>query len=76
MLTKENIPGQNGKVVIITGANNGIGYETALALYEAGAHVMVVCRSLEKAEAAITKMTNNKATGTWKQAYWNFLIWI
>jgi NADP-dependent 3-hydroxy acid dehydrogenase YdfG len=36
MWTKKNIPNQTGKTVIVTGANVGIGFETALALYEAG----------------------------------------
>ena len=50
MWTKNNIPGQAGKTVIVTGANAGIGFETALALYEAGAHVILACRSSENAE--------------------------
>ena len=36
MWTKDNVGDQTGKTVIVTGANAGIGFETALALYEAG----------------------------------------
>ena len=41
-----------GKVVLITGANTGIGKETALQLAQKGARVILACRSLHKAEAA------------------------
>jgi NAD(P)-dependent dehydrogenase (short-subunit alcohol dehydrogenase family) len=64
MWTKENIPNQTGKTIIVTGANTGIGFETALALYEAGAHVILACRSLENAEKAITKIKQQKGDGT------------
>jgi NAD(P)-dependent dehydrogenase (short-subunit alcohol dehydrogenase family) len=40
------------KFCIITGANSGIGYETALALAKEGAHVLMVSRSKTKGEAA------------------------
>ncbi|WP_298854680.1 oxidoreductase [uncultured Ruegeria sp.] len=43
---------QSGKVAIVTGANNGIGFETTAGMAEAGFHVVMACRSLEKAEAA------------------------
>lgn len=62
MWTKENIPDQTGKTVIVTGGNTGIGYETALALYEKGANVTLACRDLAKASAAaesIRKITSN-----------------
>ena len=39
MWTKNDMPDQTGKTAIVTGANTGVGYETALALYRlASAH--------------------------------------
>lgn len=40
------------KICLITGANAGLGKETALALAKQQAHVVMLCRNLEKAEAA------------------------
>jgi retinol dehydrogenase-12 len=45
-----------GRVALITGANTGIGYVTALELARAGAHVFIACRSPERAEAAVARM--------------------
>ncbi len=42
-----------GKNCIVTGGNSGIGFETALALAIASANVIIICRSQEKAEAAV-----------------------
>jgi NAD(P)-dependent dehydrogenase (short-subunit alcohol dehydrogenase family) len=64
MWTKKNIPDQADKTVIVTGANTGVGYETALALYEAGARVVLACRDLEKAEDARMRLEALQGIGT------------
>ncbi len=53
----------NGKTCMITGANTGIGKETARKIAALGAHLVMVCRNLEKGEAArkeIIQKTNNQ----------------
>merc|ERR1711970_90142 len=42
----------DGKVAVITGANTGIGKETAKSLVKRGAEVHLLCRDMDKAEAA------------------------
>ena len=51
-----NSPELNGKVAVITGANSGLGFETARALRQKGATVVMACRSEDKAQAAIAKL--------------------
>jgi NAD(P)-dependent dehydrogenase (short-subunit alcohol dehydrogenase family) len=41
-----------GKTVIITGANSGIGKETALALAKLDARIIMACRNLKTAQLA------------------------
>ena len=48
-----NIPDLSGKTAIVTGANTGIGYETALALARKKARVVLACRSRERGERAL-----------------------
>ena len=53
-----------GKTVVVTGANSGIGRETARGLAGMGARVIMVCRSRERGEDArqdIVKSTGNEA---------------
>lgn len=56
MWTKSNIPNLKGKTAVVTGSNTGIGYETALALYQAGADVTLACRDKSNALRAIDQM--------------------
>lgn len=46
------IPDQEGRIALVTGANNGIGYETTLALAKYGFKVVMACRNEEKAKKA------------------------
>ncbi len=51
-----------GKTVLVTGANSGIGYETALALAGMGATVGLVCRNKERGDEALAKIKSFTAT--------------
>ena len=50
--TADAIPDQSGRIALVTGANSGLGLETARALAGRGATVLLACRSLAKAEKA------------------------
>jgi retinol dehydrogenase-12/retinol dehydrogenase-13 len=46
----------SGKICIVTGANSGIGKETALGLAQMVARVVMVCRNAEKGEGALEEI--------------------
>jgi dehydrogenase/reductase SDR family member 12 len=46
-----------GKIYLITGANSGLGFETALALATRGAEVWMLCRDKARGEEALQKIT-------------------
>lgn len=48
----EDVPSLAGCMIIVTGANSGIGLEATKELVAHGAHVVMACRSMERAEAA------------------------
>src|SRR4051794_3175791 len=54
--TTGDIPGLRGRRAIVTGANSGIGYHTALQLARHGASVVLACRSAERGGAALDRM--------------------
>lgn len=47
-----DMPSQAGRVVLITGANSGLGYETSLAMGFKGATVVMACRNMTKGQTA------------------------
>ena len=51
--TQHDIPSQDGRLAIITGANSGIGLETARELARQGAKVVLACRSEARAALAM-----------------------
>jgi NAD(P)-dependent dehydrogenase (short-subunit alcohol dehydrogenase family) len=54
--TTADIPDQTGRTAIITGANTGLGYETAAALAAKGAHVVLAVRNIEKGKEAARRI--------------------
>ena len=54
--TEKDMPDQSGRVVVITGANSGLGYVASGAFAAKGATVVMACRSQEKGEAARTRL--------------------
>ena len=54
--TTADIPDQTGRVAVITGANTGLGYETAAALADHGAHVVLAVRNLDKGKDAAARI--------------------
>jgi NAD(P)-dependent dehydrogenase (short-subunit alcohol dehydrogenase family) len=51
-----DIPGQQGRTAVVTGANGGLGLETARALAVKGAHVVMAVRNQKKAQAAVNEI--------------------
>ncbi len=52
-----DIPDQRGRTALITGANTGLGFETARLLAEHGAAVIIACRDATKAAGAAARIT-------------------
>ncbi|EPQ05478.1 WW domain-containing oxidoreductase [Myotis brandtii] len=58
-----------GKVVVVTGANSGIGFETAKSFALHGAHVILACRNMSRANEAVSRIL-----GEWHP--WTEIIWL
>jgi NAD(P)-dependent dehydrogenase (short-subunit alcohol dehydrogenase family) len=54
-----DIPGQHGRVAVVTGANGGLGLETTRQLAVRGAHVVMAVRNQQKAAAAVEQIRSS-----------------
>ncbi|MEV0575844.1 oxidoreductase [Streptomyces sp. NPDC050392] len=55
--TSEQIPDQTGRVIVVTGANSGLGLATTRALARRGGHVILAVRDEEKGRRAVADLT-------------------
>ncbi|MFF7341132.1 oxidoreductase [Streptomyces sp. NPDC008163] len=55
--TTEHIPDQTGRVVLVTGANSGLGLATTRALARRGGHVILAVRDEAKGRRAAAELT-------------------
>ena len=55
----DDLPDLSGTTAVVTGANSGIGFETALALASYGASVTLACRNLPAAERAAERIRSS-----------------
>lgn len=54
--TAGDVPSQQGKCFIVTGANAGLGFAASSVLAARGARVVLACRSADKAQAAMARI--------------------
>jgi NAD(P)-dependent dehydrogenase (short-subunit alcohol dehydrogenase family) len=54
--TANDIPDQSGRIIVVTGANSGLGYETSLELARRRAHVILAVRNPERGATAIARI--------------------
>jgi NAD(P)-dependent dehydrogenase (short-subunit alcohol dehydrogenase family) len=55
--TEADVPGQSGRTAVVTGANSGLGFETARVLAERGAAVVLAVRDPGKAKDAAARIS-------------------
>ena len=54
--TSGDVPGQHGRLAVVTGANTGLGFETARVLAARGASVVLAVRDTEKGKRAAARI--------------------
>jgi len=69
-----------GKIIVITGGNSGIGFESARVFYRLGAHVILLCRDEQKTKRAVQQIAqdennrNNHSTRKLRNATIEYMI--
>ena len=61
--TVDDMPSQEGRIAVVTGANIGLGLETCRALAQKGATVVMACRSRSRGETARRQLLDEGLTG-------------
>jgi NAD(P)-dependent dehydrogenase (short-subunit alcohol dehydrogenase family) len=56
--TSDDVPGQQGRLAVVTGANTGLGFETARVLAAHGASVVLAVRDTEKGKRAAARIAD------------------
>lgn len=59
-----DIPRQDGRVAVVTGANSGLGFVTARELGAAGAHVVIACRDETRGAQALERLRQLEPSGS------------
>jgi NAD(P)-dependent dehydrogenase (short-subunit alcohol dehydrogenase family) len=54
--TTDDVPAQQGRLAVVTGANTGLGFETAQVLAARGASVVLAVRNIEKGKQAAARI--------------------
>lgn len=62
--SEHDVPDLAGKTALVTGANAGLGFETARVLAQHGARVLLACRNRVKAERAVSEIRRTGAAGS------------
>src|SRR5712691_10140478 len=57
--TSDDVPGQQGRLAVVTGANTGLGFETARVLAARGASVVLAVRDVEKGKRAAARIAGS-----------------
>lgn len=68
--TANDIPDLSDRVIVVTGANSGLGFETSRALARQGAHVIMACRSLDRATEAAARIEQESGAGQGQVEPW------
>src|SRR5258708_998398 len=55
--TSDDVPSKQGRLAVVTGANTGLGFETAQVLASRGASVVLAVRDIEKGKRAAARIS-------------------